>query len=102
MPDEILEALGNSERRRLVRQLAGGELSVTELAAAHPISRPAISRHLAQLERAGLVTHRPDGTRHIYSLDPRGFERTRVWLSSFWDEAEARLKLVAETLGKSS
>ncbi len=99
MPAGVFDALGNPERRQLVRQLAGGPLSVNELAAGFDISRPAISRHLATLERAGLVTHRAVGTRNLYSLDPRGFEATRRWLDSFWDEAEARLRLVAENLG---
>ena len=96
MPDDILEALGNAERRRLVETLREGPRSVTELAAETPISRPAVSRHLSVLERAGLVTHRGEGTRNLYSLDPRGFEATRQWLDSFWDEAEARFRLVAE------
>lgn len=99
MPDDVLDALGNPERRRLVRRLAEGPLSVSELAAGFDISRPAISRHLATLERAGLVTHRGVGTRNLYSLDPRGFAATRRWLEGFWDEAEARLRLLAENLG---
>ena len=96
LPEAALDALGNAERRRLVRALADGAKSVGELAAAFPISRPAVSRHLAQLERAGLVTHHADGTRNIYVLDAAGLEATAAWLTSFWDEAEARLKLLAE------
>lgn len=99
MPDDVLDALGNPERRRLVQRLAEGPLSVTALAEGFAISRPAISRHLATLERAGLVTHRGVGTRNLYSLDPRGFAATRRWLDSFWDEAETRMRLVAENLG---
>jgi DNA-binding transcriptional ArsR family regulator len=98
IPDDVLDALGNPERRLLVRRLAAGPLSVTELAAGFDISRPAISRHLATLERAGLVTHRGVGTRNVYSLDLRGFEATRRWLDGFWDEAEGRLRLLAENL----
>lgn len=96
LPDLALDALGNAERRRLVRALAEGPQSVTELAAAFPISRPAVSRHLKQLEQAGLVTHRAEGTRNVYALDRSGLEDTAAWLTGFWDEAEARLKLVAE------
>src|SRR5690348_9594890 len=96
LPDIALEALGNAERRRIVRALAEGSRSVSELAAEFPISRPAVSRHLATLERAGLVTHRPEGTRNIYALDRAGMERAATWLNSFWDEAEARLRLVAQ------
>ena len=96
LPDVALEALGNAERRKLVEALADGPQSVGELAGAFPISRPAVSRHLAQLERAGLVAHRAEGTRNVYFLDRAGLEATASWLNRFWDEAEARLRLVAE------
>jgi DNA-binding transcriptional ArsR family regulator len=96
LSDAAFDALGNAERRRLLRALAGGPQSVSELAAAFAISRPAISRHLAQLERAGLVTHRAMGARNLYALDRGGLERTATWLSGFWDDAESRLRLLAE------
>jgi DNA-binding transcriptional ArsR family regulator len=96
LPDLALGALGNAERRRLVLALSDGPRSVGELAAEFPISRPAVSRHLAQLERAQLVAHRAEGTRNVYFLNKAGLEATADWLNRFWDEAEARLRLVAE------
>ncbi len=96
LPERALDALGNAERRRLLRALAQGPQSVGELAADLPISRPAVSRHLKQLEEAGLVTHRGEGTRNLYALDAAGMTETARWLNSFWDEAEARLRLLAE------
>jgi DNA-binding transcriptional ArsR family regulator len=96
LPEEALNALGNPERRRLVKALGKGPKSVAELAAGGSISRPAVSRHLAQLERAGLVVHHGYGTRNIYALNPAGLEQTVSWLNSFWDDATARLKLLAE------
>ena len=96
LPDLALDALGNPERRKLVLALSDGPRSVGELAAEFPISRPAVSRHLAQLERARLVSHRSEGTRNVYFLDKAGLEATASWLNRFWDEAEARLRLVAE------
>jgi DNA-binding transcriptional ArsR family regulator len=96
LPDLALEALGNSERRKLVLALSDGPRSVGDLAAEFPISRPAVSRHLAQLEKAQLVAHRAEGTRNVYFLDKAGLEATAEWLNRFWDEAEARLRLVAE------
>jgi DNA-binding transcriptional ArsR family regulator len=92
------DALGNPLRREIVQRLAREPMSVGTLAAAFTVSRPAISRHLAMLQDAGLVTYRSEGTRNVYALDPRGFEATRAALESFWDEAEARLRLVAENL----
>ena len=96
LPELALDALGNPERRKIVLALANGPRSVGDLAAEFPISRPAVSRHLAQLERARLVSHRAEGTRNIYFLDKAGLDATTQWLNRFWDEAEARLRLVAE------
>ncbi len=96
LPELALDALGNPERRKIVLALANGPRGVGDLAAEFPISRPAVSRHLAQLERARLVSHRGEGTRNIYFLDKAGLDATTQWLNRFWDEAEARLRLVAE------
>ena len=94
--DNALDALGNSVRRELLIRLADGPLSVGDLASGLPISRPAVSRHLAVLKRAGLVTDRIAGTARLYELDRSGFAATRQWLESFWSEAEIRFRLVAE------
>jgi DNA-binding transcriptional ArsR family regulator len=96
LPEIALEALGNAERRRLIRALASSPKSVGELAAEVPISRPAVSRHLRLLETAGLVAHSPQGTRNVYRLDAGGLQAAAEWLTSFWDEAETRLRLIAE------
>jgi DNA-binding transcriptional ArsR family regulator len=96
--EAIFDALGNPVRRQILRRLGGGAVSVGDLAAAFTISRPAISRHLAVLQDAGLIAHQPAGTRNLYALDPRGLDATRAWLDQFWDEAESRLRLVAENL----
>lgn len=96
--EAIFDALGNPVRRQILRLLSERPKSVGELAAAFTVSRPAISRHLALLEDAGLVTHRGEGTRNVYGLDQRGFVASAEWLNRFWDEAEARLRLVAENL----
>ena len=68
-----------------------------ELAAELPVSRPAVSQHLRVLEEASLVTHRREGTRHLYELDTSGVGALRDWVDGFWDEALARFKAVAET-----
>jgi DNA-binding transcriptional ArsR family regulator len=96
LPEEALDALGNSERRRLLVLLADGPKSVGELAGAFAISRPAVSRHLRLLTDARLVRYESVGTRNLYSLDRTGLAATTAWLDGFWDEAEARLRLLAE------
>ena len=68
------EALGDPNRREILRQLSGGDKPVQEIAAAMPISRPAVSRHLRLLKEAGMVTERAQGTRRIYHLRDEGVQ----------------------------
>ena len=91
-----LDALGDPTRRRIFESLRSGPRSVGELAAGLPVSRPAVSQHLRVLEDAGLVTHRRNGTRHLYELDSAGVGVLRDWVDDFWGEALARFKARAE------
>lgn len=97
-----LDALGNPTRRQIVRLLAPGPKSVGEIAAALPVSRPAVSKHLRLLETAELVAHRSEGNRNVFRLRKSGFESARDWLESFWDDALMRLKQAAEDEWKNS
>lgn len=87
-----LDALGNPVRRKILRQLRDSPLSVNELAARFPVSRPAISRHLRILFTSGLVETRGPGPRHRYAIRLAGFGRVREFLDEFWDTALARLE----------
>jgi DNA-binding transcriptional ArsR family regulator len=89
------DALGDPNRRAIVELLGSGGRSVQELADALPISRPAVSRHLRLLKRAGLVSEEPVGTRRIYRLHDEGIEAVRAYLQQVWGEAVARFSLVA-------
>ena len=90
------DALGDPNRRAIVELLGDGERSVQELADALPISRPAVSRHLRLLKRAGLVLEEPRGTRRIYRLHDEGVAAVRAYLERVWGEAATRFRLVAE------
>jgi DNA-binding transcriptional ArsR family regulator len=94
-----LDALGDPTRRQVFELLREGPRSVGELAAELPVSRPAVSQHLRVLESAGLVTHRREGTRHLYELERSGVAELRSWVDGFWDEALARFKEAAEAKG---
>ena len=95
-----LDALGDPTRRHIFELLRSGPRSVGELAGDLPVSRPAVSQHLRVLEDARLVTHRKDGTRHLYELDSAGVGVLRDWVDGFWNEALARFKAAAETKGE--
>ena len=85
--EAVLDALGDRTRRRIIHRLRAGPSSVGELAAALPVSRPAVSQHLTVLRRSGLVRYDELGTRNVYRLDPAGLTELRAWLDTFWETA---------------
>ncbi|HEV2430638.1 MAG TPA: metalloregulator ArsR/SmtB family transcription factor [Burkholderiales bacterium] len=90
------DALGDQTRRRIFKRLRGGALSVQDIAEGMDVSRPAVSQHLKVLKEARLVLDRPEGTRRLYAVDPRGIEALRSWLDGFWDETLSAFKAAAE------
>jgi DNA-binding transcriptional ArsR family regulator len=90
------EALGDPHRREILRLLSAGDKPVVEIAAALPISRPAVSRHLRLLKEAGLVAEQAQGTRRIYHLRDEGLHAIQVYLEHVWGDAAARFRLLAE------
>jgi DNA-binding transcriptional ArsR family regulator len=91
-------ALGDPTRRAIFARLAEHPRAVGELASELPVSRPAVSQHLKVLKEAGLVLDRPAGNRRIYRLDPTGVEVLRAQLDSFWNQALATYKALAEQI----
>ena len=81
---DALSAAAEPTRRRLLQLLATGPRTVTELAEQFPVSRPAISQHLAVLTYAGLVTARKDGRQRFYSVVPAGITQRRAEIDRFW------------------
>jgi DNA-binding transcriptional ArsR family regulator len=92
-----LGALGDPTRRIIFERLAKRPRAVGELARGLPISRPAVSQHLAILKAAGLVTDRADGARRLYRVDPAGVDAIRAWLDQFWDRTLEAFKAEAES-----
>ena len=85
--DRVFRALGDRTRRDLVQRLAERECTVSELAEPFSMSLAAISKHLAVLERAGIVRRRRDGRTHYCSLRPEALTDALDWISiyrRFW------------------
>lgn len=91
-----LDALGSPVRREILRKLRVAPLSVADLAAKLPVSRPAVSRHLRLLNEAGLVEARAEGVRSVYAVRVQGFASVRAFLDEFWDVALSRLEELAK------
>jgi DNA-binding transcriptional ArsR family regulator len=94
------EALGDGTRRRILVLLSDTEMSVGEIAAELPISRPAVSRHLRLLKNAGLVAERSEGARRLYHLESDGIETVQTYLLGVWGEAAARFQILADNITK--
>jgi DNA-binding transcriptional ArsR family regulator len=89
------DALGDPTRREILRLLSDGDKAVHEIAAALPVSRPAVSRHLRLLKDAGMVAEQAAGNRRIYHLRDEGLRAVQEYLEGVWGAA-ARFRLLAE------
>jgi DNA-binding transcriptional ArsR family regulator len=95
-PALALDALGDPTRRAILELLRDGPKPVVELAGALPVSRPAVSQHLAVLKAAGLVADRAAGRRRLYAVDPAGLDALRSYLEGLWSQALASYRQAAE------
>lgn len=91
-----LKALGDPTRLQIFDRLTRKPMAVGEIARELPISRPAVSQHLAVLKGAGLVIDRAEGARRVYRVDSAGLAVIRAWLDRFWDGALGAFKAEAE------
>jgi DNA-binding transcriptional ArsR family regulator len=87
-------ALADPTRRAILGRLAGGEMSVTELAAPFNMSLPAISKHLKVLERAHLIARSREAQWRPCRLEAEPLKEVADWVEryrQFWDESFDRL-----------
>ena len=87
--DRTFAALSDPTRRGLLAALSHGARTVGDLAAPVPISLVAVTKHLAVLERAGLVERTRRGRRVVCTLRGRPLHEAAGWLEhyrAFWDE----------------
>jgi DNA-binding transcriptional ArsR family regulator len=74
-------ALADPVRASVVQLLAQRDMSAGEIAAFFPVSRPAVSRHLAVLLKSQLLTVRSQSGRRVYSLDVDRLDAISAWIS---------------------
>src|SRR3954462_13264003 len=101
-PATQFAALADATRCELVAMLRARPRPVHELAAAFPISRPAISRHLRLLREAGLISETRQGRENVYSLRRHRLRQLSLWLDEHWSNKLSRLKQMAEATGPKS
>jgi DNA-binding transcriptional ArsR family regulator len=96
-----LEALVEPTRREILRLVWSQELPASNIAEHFPVTRPAISKHLTVLKRAGLVIERRRGTQRLYQADQQAVQNLRAMLESFWDRGLDEVKIAAESATRS-
>src|SRR5215217_6272493 len=92
--DRIYGALADATRRDIVRRAIGGEEGVAELAGHYPMSFAAVQKHIAILERAGLVTKERMGRRKVVRTNLDGLRVARSLLDQYeelWRGRVARM-----------
>lgn len=94
--DAVFAAIADPLRREILRRLHERPSDVERLAAHFPVSRPAVSKHLSALRKAGLVTCTTHGRANVYAASPEPLHHVEAWLEGFWDGRLAMLKRLAE------
>ncbi|KAB7744100.1 metalloregulator ArsR/SmtB family transcription factor [Nostocoides sp. F2B08] len=98
--DTVFAALADPTRRDLVARLAASDATVGELAEPYDMSLQAVSKHVAVLERAGLVTKVKDGQRRTVRLEAQVFDLMTKWIERYRREAEARYQRLDAVLAE--
>ena len=87
--DAVFHALGDATRRQMVRDLASGERTVSQLAEPFAMSLAAASKHIKALEHAGLIRREVRGRTHVCRLEPGPLANAHQWLGfyeRFWTD----------------
>jgi len=99
--DAVFAALADGTRRELLRAIvAQGPCTATELASDRDITRQAISKHLAVLGQAGLVSGHRDGREVRYQADPRPLDVATEWITDTGAAWDRRLGRLQDLLGR--
>ena len=96
--DDLFHALADATRRDILRRCADGEPSVSRLADVYPMSFAAVQKHVAVLERAGLVTKERRGREQLVHTAPRAVSAARRALDELEAAWRGRVERMADLL----
>ena len=98
--DLLFKALADPTRRDIVGRSRDGELSVSALARLYPISNAAVQKHVAMLERAGLVSKHRRGREQIVRAEADSLRRAHAALDRLEAAWRGRIERIDEILHK--
>ena len=96
--NSVFHALGDATRRQMLRDLASGERTVSELAGPFAMSLAAASKHIRVLEGAGLIRREVRGRTHVCRLDPGPLASAHEWLGFYERFWTSRLDILEQLL----
>ena len=94
----VFHALGDATRRQMLRDLATGERTVSELAQPFAMSLAAASKHIKVLEGAGLIRREVRGRTHVCRLEPGPLASAHEWLGFYERFWTSRLDMLEQLL----
>ena len=97
--DRVFQALSDSTRRSILRNLVKGERSVSDIAKPFDLTFAAVSKHLKVLEAAELIDRRKQGSFQMIRLNPKNLKTADQWLrfyEQFWSVRMDALKTLLE------
>ena len=98
--DRMFGALADATRRDIVRRAIGGDEGIAELAGHYPMSFAAVQKHVAILERAGLVTKVQVGRRKVVQANLEGLRIARRLLDQYEELWRSRIGRMADLLAE--
>jgi DNA-binding transcriptional ArsR family regulator len=98
--DHMFGALADPTRRDIVRRAIGGDEGILELAGHYPMSFAAVQKHVAILERAGLITKHRVGRRKVVRTNIEGLAIARRLLDEYEELWRARIGRMADLLAE--
>ena len=98
--DRLFHALADSTRRDILHRCVRAEMSVSRLAHAYPMSFAAVQKHVAVLQRAGLVTKERRGREQLVRTDPDAVGRARRVLDELEMVWRGRVDRMADLLAQ--
>jgi DNA-binding transcriptional ArsR family regulator len=99
--DRIFSALADTTRRDIVRRAIAGEEGVAELAGHYPMSFAAVQKHVAILERAGLVSKQRIGRRKVVRTNVNGIRIAQDLLDRYQELWRGRIDRMTDLINDS-
>jgi DNA-binding transcriptional ArsR family regulator len=99
--DRVFGALADTTRRDIFRRAMAGEEGVAQLAGHYPMSFAAVQKHVAVLERAGLVTKERIGRRKVVRTNVEGLRAARRLLDQYEELWQGRIDRMTDLINDS-